>query len=78
MIIFEVHELRLGNYNDDVQHLQKILKKEWYFDYATTSYYWEITAKAVADFAKQKLGLDVTWNLFNREIINWLLAQPMK
>ena len=72
------YELRLGNYNDDVQHLQKILKKEWYFDYATTSYYWEITAKAVADFAKQKLGLDVTWNLFNREIINWLLAQPMK
>lgn len=72
------YELRLGNYNDDVQHLQKILKKEWYFNYTTTSYYWEITAKAVADFAKQKLGLDVTWNVFNREIINWLLAQPMK
>jgi hypothetical protein len=25
-----------------------------------------------------KLGLNVTWNIFTREIINWLLSQPMK
>jgi hypothetical protein len=33
------YELRLGNYNDDVTHLQKILLREGYFDYATTGYY---------------------------------------
>lgn len=72
------YELRLGNYNDDVTHLQKILLREGYFDYATTGYYWQITAQAVKQFAAEKLDLDVTWNVFTREIINWLLAQPMK
>jgi len=72
------NELGLWNYNDDVTHLQKILLREGYFNYETTGYYWQITAQAVKEFASEKLGLDVTWNLFNREIINGLLAQPMK
>jgi hypothetical protein len=58
--------------------MQKILLQLGYFDYATTWYYGDVTAAALKSFAKAKYNMDIDGRLFNGDLINKLLSQPVK
>ncbi|MCH2189175.1 peptidoglycan-binding protein, partial [Candidatus Gracilibacteria bacterium] len=71
-------ELKKGDYHVDVSHLQKILLREGYFDHAITYYYGEVTTAALKNYAKQELGLDVSGEVFDAELIEKILEREMK
>lgn len=71
-------ELRYWSFNTDITHMQKILLELGYFDYATTWYYWDVTAAALSNFAMDKYNMDIDGKLFNQDLINKLLSQPVK
>jgi hypothetical protein len=71
-------ELKLWDYSDDVRHLQTILLKEWYFNYATTWYYGPITAQSLQALVKDKFNEEISGNIFTKDLIKKILNLPIK
>ncbi|MCP4522932.1 MAG: peptidoglycan-binding protein, partial [Candidatus Gracilibacteria bacterium] len=70
--------LKQGDYHESVGDLQEILLQEGYFDYAVTKYYGPITSAALKDFALNELGLDITGELFDHQLIQLVLKKAVK
>lgn len=71
-------ELKVWDYSDDVRHLQTILLKEWYFNYATTWYYGPITAQSLQALVKDKFNEEISGNIFTKDLIKKILNLPIK
>lgn len=65
--------LNFGDIWDDVRDLQKILTAEWYFNYNTTGYFWNVTRNALINFSINELWVDTGWS-FN-SVIRKLISE---
>ena len=70
-------DLSIWSYNNDVKFIQEILKKEWYFNYWVTGYYWDVTGAQLGKFIKDKFGIKYSW-VFNKELQDKVLNLEVK